>query len=178
MKTLWQSGERRNTMLRLVVCTVLLGAMVNVGLAEQASANTATATCSFQDGKQISVRYHQVTVGKNGLPEGEVWTPGGGPMFLFTPADLVIGNSEIPIGAYSMYVIPKRENWTLVLNKNVSEGSKYDEHQDLLRVDMQVGQLSEPNKQLSVFFGHIAPRQCNMRIYYGKTGTWAEFKEK
>jgi hypothetical protein len=77
-----------------------------------------------------------------------------------------------------MYVIPHRGNWTLILNKNVSEGSKYDEHQDLSRAEMQMGQLSQPNQQFSVFFGHVAPKQCNMRMYYGKTGTWVEFKEK
>ncbi|MGC2195571.1 MAG: DUF2911 domain-containing protein [Terriglobales bacterium] len=127
----------------------------------------------------MSVRYHKEAISRqNGPPEGKVWVPGGMPMFLFTQSELLIGNSQIPIGAYSMYVIPQKENWTLILNKNVSEGSKYDEHQDLSRVEMQIGQLSEPNKQFSVFFGHVAPKQCNMRMYYGKTGTWVEFKEK
>jgi len=39
-----------------------------------------------------------------------------------------------------------------------------------------VGQLSEPQRQLTVFFGHTEPKQCNMRIYHGKSG--AEFTEK
>ena len=42
---------------------------------------------------------------------------------------------------------------------------------------MQSGHLSEP-QPFVVSFGHIAPKQCNMRIYDGKIGTWAEFKEK
>ena len=99
-------------------------------------------------------------------------------MLLFTQSELSIGNSHIPVGAYSMYVIPQKEAWTLVLNKNVTEGSKYEEQQDLLRVEMQVGQLSKPNERFSVFFAHVAPKQCNMRMYYGKVGTWVEFKEK
>jgi hypothetical protein len=43
---------------------------------------------------------------------------------------------------------------------------------------MPLGQLSEPQKALDVFFGHVAPKQCNMRIYYGKAGAWVEFKER
>jgi hypothetical protein len=152
--------------------------MAQSSAAQQASAKSSTATCSFQDGKQLTVRYDSDTIGgKKGPPEGRVWTPGGTPMFLFTQSALSIGNSQIPIGAYSMYVIPRKETWTLILNRNVTEGGKYDDHQDLSRVEMQIGQLSEPNNQFSLVFGHVSPKQCNMRIYVGKIGTWAEFKE-
>ena len=166
-------------MLRLAMFVLLVLSMVHSSAAQQASADSSVATCSFQDGKQLTVRYDNKTIsGKSGPPEGRVWTPGGTPMFLFTQSALSIGNSQIPIGAYSMYVIPRKENWSLILNKNVTEGGKYDEHQDLSPVEMQIGQLSEPNKQFSLFFGHVAPKQCNMRIYFGKIGTWAEFSEK
>jgi hypothetical protein len=77
-----------------------------------------------------------------------------------------------------MFVVPEKNHWTLVVNRNVAEGSAYDEHQDLLRADMQMGQLSEPNKAFRLVFGHLAPKQCNLRIYYGKTGTWLEIQEK
>lgn len=76
-----------------------------------------------------------------------------------------------------MYVIPQHDSWTVVLNRNVTSGSQYDDSQDLVRAEAQLGQLTEPS-QLSIFFGHIAPKQCNLRIYYGKTGAWLEFKEK
>jgi hypothetical protein len=66
----------------------------------------------------------------------------------------------------------------LILNQNVSEGGKYDEHPDLSRVEMQIGRLSEPNKQFRVFFGHGAPKRCNLPMYNGRTGTWVEIKEK
>jgi hypothetical protein len=99
-------------------------------------------------------------------------------MLLFTQAPLVAGDTDIPTGAYSMYIVRERDDWTLVVNKNVSAGNKYDKHLDLVRLGMLKGQLSEPQKEFTVLFGHTEPKQCNMRIYYGKSGTWAEFKEK
>lgn len=57
-------------------------------------------------------------------------------------------------------------------------GGKYDKHLDVVRMGMLMGQLSEPQKEFTVSFGHTEPKQCNMRIYYGKNGTWAEFTEK
>jgi hypothetical protein len=43
---------------------------------------------------------------------------------------------------------------------------------------MEMGQLSQTEKHLGVYFGRLGARQCNMRIYYGKTGLWSELKEK
>ena len=99
-------------------------------------------------------------------------------MVLFTQTALTLGNSQIPEGAYSLYVIPEKENWTLVVNKNVAAGSKYDEKQDLVRAPMQSGEIDNPLKQPKVVFAHVAPKQCNMRLYYEKTGAWVEFKER
>lgn len=99
-------------------------------------------------------------------------------MFLFTQTALTLGSSQIPADAYSLYIIPEDQNWTLVVNKNVNAGNKYDEKQDLTRAPMQLGQIDSPIKPAQVAFDHIAPKQCNMRLYYGSVGAWAEFREK
>ncbi len=43
---------------------------------------------------------------------------------------------------------------------------------------MEIGQLSQPVKPLEVSFAHIAPIQCSLRIYYGKTGAFVEFNHQ
>jgi len=162
---------------RFALFVVLLGGTFNLCLAQQTPA--MSASCSFQDGNQISVRYDsEANRAKRTLPVGRLWMPGGQPMWLFTQAALSVETSEIPIGAYSMYIIPDKQDWILIVNKNVSPHSNYNEHEDIARVRMSLGQLSEPEEALDVFFAHVAPKQCNMRIYYGKSGAWAEFKEK
>ena len=95
---------------------------------------------------------------------------------LFTQADLTIGNTQIPVGAYSLFMLPGKDRWTLVVNKNVKPG-EYNLQQDLVRVPMDVAQISEP-QGFSLVFAHMAPKQCNIRMYQGKTGAWAEFHEK
>lgn len=143
----------------------------------QQSAPGATTVCTFQDGKEISIQYDNTgTVKKADLSSGKLWTPGQKPMVLFTQTDLTIGNSQIPVGAYSLYLIPGKDHWMLVVNKNVKPG-EYNPQQDLVRVPMDEGQISAP-QPFSMVFAHMAPKQCNLRIYDGKTGTWAEFHEK
>ena len=165
-------------MLRLAMCATLLCGAATFVLAQQTPGKTATVTCTFQDGKELSLRYNtESSNGKVRLPEGKIWSPGGKPMFLFTQVELLVGNAEIPMGAYSAYITQQRASWTLVLNKNVTDGSKYNEQEDLLRAPMQAGQLSDP-QPFSVAFAHVGPKQCNLRLYLGKAGTWVEFKEK
>ena len=141
---------------------------------------TEAATCTFQDGKQMSVRYEPPEEAKKGggFPIGELWPRSGSPMYLFTETALMVGDREIAPGAFSLYVIPGKEQWTLIINRAVSAGTPYDQQQDVMRQPMQIGQLSEPQQHLEVAFAHVAPKQCTMRIYYGKTGAWTDFKEK
>jgi hypothetical protein len=77
-----------------------------------------------------------------------------------------------------MYIIPSERQWTLIVNKSVDAGSRYDKQQDILRTPMQIGSLSQPTKRVQLAFGHIAPKQCNLRLYRAKAGAWLEFKEK
>jgi len=106
---------------------------------------------------------------KEGLPTGKLW-PTSSTMFLFTPVSLIIGDSRIPAGAFSLYVLPGHGDWTLIVNKNVTESAKYDEAEDLLPIPMKTGKLSQPATEFTIYFAHIAPKQCNMRMYYGTTG--------
>jgi len=142
------------------------------------SAQTATTVCDFDDGKEISVQYSRADSSKNEPRTGKVWEPGGSPMTLFTQAPVILNNTEIPVGAFSLYAMPNRKDWTLIVNKNVTAGSKYDPAQDLVRAPMEIGNLSQPVKPLQVIFGHMGPKQCTIRLYYGDTGAFAEFAEK
>src|SRR5204862_426541 len=83
-----------------------------------------TTTCNLDDGRQLYVHYNAVS-SKEKPANGKPWAPGGAPMTLFTEAQLTLGSSMIPIGAYRVYPIPARDHWTLVVNKNVAPGATY-----------------------------------------------------
>jgi len=154
------------------------GMLATAGLAQNSKQADATTTCAFEDGAEISVRYIPVESNKEKIQNGRVWAPGGSPMVLFTPSALTLEKSQIPAGAFSLYLIPQKDRWILVVNKNVSAGSKYDERQDITRAPMEMGQLGEPTSTLELSFGRMGPKHCSLRVYFGKTGGWAEFLKK
>lgn len=139
---------------------------------------TATTSCDFEDGNQMSVQYNNSGTSKDEPRNGRLWEPGGSPLTLYTQVPVVLNNVTIPVGAFRMYVIPGKKEWTLIVNKNVAQGSKYDESQDLVRAPMELGNLSQPVKPLQVVLAHMAAKLCSIRLYYGTIGVLAEFTEK
>lgn len=145
---------------------------------QPAAPEVANATCTFEDGRTARVSYSAVTeVEKRDLQKDKLWTPGNLPMNLFVDTAVSMGGMQIPTGAYSMYLVPGKGSWTLVLNKDVTPGHQYDVKQDLMRSAMETGQLTDMQR-LQVAFARSGPKQCSLRIYYGKIGTWAVFDEK
>jgi hypothetical protein len=98
-------------------------------------------------------------------------------MTLFTEAQLSFGGSTIPVGAYTVYPIPAKDKWTLVVNKNVTAGAAYDEKQDLARSPMETDQVEQAAQALEVAFAHVGEK-CTLRIYFGKTASFAPFTAK
>lgn len=137
---------------------------------------SGTAVYVFPDGKQLSLRYKRTST-KEVLRFGKLWTPGA-PAFLFTEAELRIGDSTIAPGAYSIYLIPGRDEWTFIVSGNVAGDGRYDEKQNILRARMETGELPDRAEQVTIYFGMTGPKECDMRLDYGKTRAWIEFKEK
>ncbi len=154
--------------------TQLVGMGILFILAGSALAQDAqSAFCNFDDDNQISVQYNAAV--KDAPRTGKVWSPG---VTLYVQTPLTLGSSTIGLGAYSVHFVPEKKNWTIVVNKNVTKGATYDSSQDVARATMEIGELPSPEKSLQLSFGHMAPKHCSLRVYYQKTGAFAEFMEK
>jgi hypothetical protein len=138
---------------------------------------TSATTCTLDDGRQVSLRFNAVTSKAEKPPNGKPWTPGGAAMTLFTEAPLAFGGTTIPIGAYTVYPIPAKDKWTLVVNKNVTRGAAYDEKQDMARATMETDQIPQPSDVLDVAFEHVGAK-CTLRIYFGKALSSVPFVAK
>jgi hypothetical protein len=161
---------------RFVFAVLFLPTLTAVCSAQQ-SEPSSTASCTLDDGRQVYIRYNPVSTKNDKAPNGKPWTPGGAPMTLFSEAQLSLAGSTIPIGAYTVYPIPGKDKWTLAVNKNVAARSAYDEKQDVARATMETDQVSQSADSLEVAFAHVGSR-CTLRIYFGKTASFADFIAK
>lgn len=65
-----------------------------------------------------------------------------------------IGGKVIKPGTYSLFAIPNKENWTLIINNQTDRWGAftYDETKDLLRIDVPVKTLEKPLENFSITF--------------------------
>ena len=73
------------------------------------------------------------------VPFRKVWRAGADEATLLTTKQSFdIGGTTVPAGTYSLFMLPAENGAKLIVNKQTGQwGTKYDETQDLARVDMK-----------------------------------------
>lgn len=86
------------------------------------------------------------------VPWGEVWRTGANAATQFhTSADLVIGETDVPAGTYTLWTLPTRNGWKLIINKQAGQwGTEYHAEQDLARIDLAHETLLDPVETLTI----------------------------
>jgi Protein of unknown function (DUF2911) len=86
------------------------------------------------------------------VPYGKVWRMGADEAtILTTDKDISIGGTPIKAGSYSLYLMPSESGAKLIVNKQTGQwGTKYDESQDLVRIDMKKEAAAKPADQFTI----------------------------
>jgi len=145
----------------------------------------AKAECKLAQGRTITVDYSSPRMkGREiygGLvPYGEVWRTGANEATTFvTNADLTVGGKDVPAGSYTIFTVPNRDKWTLIISKRTGEwGIPYPgEADDLARVEMKVTPLPSPVENFTVGFDQAAAG-CTMRMDWEGTRAWVEIARR
>ncbi len=116
---------------------------------DTAQAQVAGATVTI-DYSRPSVRGRTLLGGL--LNERTVWRMGANQAtHLHTDRDLVFGEHTVPAGTYTLFAVPGRESWTLIVNRQTGQwGTTYDEEQDLVRIPMPVTRASTRQEQFTI----------------------------
>jgi hypothetical protein len=111
------------------------------------------------------------------VPFDDVWRTGANlATHLRTTRDLVIGDTDVPAGTYSVFTIPGRERWTLILNRQTGQwGTGYDPALDLARIGMERRTLAETVEQFTIV---IEPRDGEgvLRMAWDRTEAFVPFR--
>lgn len=139
------------------------------------------------NGKKISVDYSAPSVRGRKIfgelvPYNQVWRFGANQATHFnTDADLILGNTAVPKGAYTLWVWPTETGWKLIINKQTGIwGTPYKpeyEKTELARVDMKVGKTSAP-VELMVISLDKAGQGGALKMEWDNTSASINFTEK
>jgi hypothetical protein len=139
----------------------------------------ATAKCELAGGKTVTIDYSSPRKkGRNVFPDvvkyGEVWRTGANEATTFvTTADVMVGSTRVPAGSYTLFTLPGKDKWTLIISKKTGEwGTDYPgEKEDLARVEMKSGGASAPVENFTISF-EKAGNGCNLKLAWDTTTAW------
>lgn len=159
---------------------------------------SATANCSFADGKSAAVTYSSPRAKgrkifgvsnsdpKPLVPYGEVWRAGANEATTLTvDTDAIIAGKTVPAGAYTLFTIPNQDKWTLIINKTTKNakggplwGVPYPgEEGDFARVDMKASKLGSPVENFTISLDKSGSG-CVMNLDWETTRASIEISEK
>ncbi|WDF69041.1 DUF2911 domain-containing protein [Sphingobacterium oryzagri] len=109
------------------------------------------------DGVNIAIHYSKPSLkgrqlGIDIAPVGKVWRTGANEATtIAVDKNVTIDGKQLPAGKYSLYSIPGEQTTTLIFNKVWNQwGTKYDQAQDALRVDVSNTSSSSNQEQFTI----------------------------
>jgi len=90
------------------------------------------------------------------VPYGRVWRTGADEAtLLVTQKPMVIGETTVPAGAYTLWTLPNEDGTAkLIVNKQIGQWGAgpniYDEKQDVVRVELKKDMLEKPVEQFTM----------------------------
>jgi Protein of unknown function (DUF2911) len=160
---------------------VVLGCLVFGGLAwktaaqqrksphEQASTTIAGKKITIDYGRPYA-RGRKIIGGL--VPYGQVWRTGADEAtVLTTDTDLDINGLKVPKGSYSLFTLPSDSGWKLIVNKTAKQWGafKYQESDDLGRVDMNVSKSPQPVEQFTISFEPAGSNKVVLKMAWENT---------
>ena len=104
-------------------------------------------------------------------PNGHVWRAGANEATKFTVSDdVLVQGQKLAAGAYSLHIIPGKEEFTVIFNKTADQwGSfRYDAKQDALRVKSKPTWLRDSQEQLSYEIPSLTPNSAQVILRWEK----------
>ncbi|MEP6822452.1 MAG: DUF2911 domain-containing protein [Chthoniobacterales bacterium] len=115
------------------------------------------------------------------VPYGKVWRMGADEATLLTTdKEIEMGGKSIAPGTYSLFLLPDEgDGAKLIVNKQTGQwGTKYDEAQDLARVDLKKGTTANPVDQFTIAIEKNDGSGGELRLSWESTSYFSLFSVK
>ena len=115
------------------------------------------------------------------VPFGKTWRMGADEATLLTTKQAIdLGGSTIPAGTYSLFMLPAESGVSkLIVNKQTGQwGTKYDEKQDLARIDLKKEAADKPVDQFTIALEKTEAGGGVLKMTWDDTEFWVPLTVK
>jgi DUF2911 family protein len=91
----------------------------------------------------------RVMLGGKGVPYGKLWRTGANePTIFFTPIPLTVAGIVVAPGVYSLYTVPGRNEWEIIVNRSISQWGREDQYTDQVKAQ-ELGRAKVKSESVS-----------------------------
>lgn len=171
-------NQRINTLTGITIAAVLLTiarpASAQLSMPEPSPSATINQKIGFTD---LIVKYSRPAVkgrtvfGKL-VPYGELWRTGASDATILTISDpMTVAGKPLPAGSYSLFTIPTRTEWTVILN-SYTEGhgtAGYEAKNDVLRFTVKPDSSVRFYESFTIEVQELVKNQANLYLTWANT---------
>ncbi|CAN5279353.1 DUF2911 domain-containing protein [soil metagenome] len=140
------------------------------------ASSTQTIIQDFGLGK-ITITYSRPNVKDRKIfgginPYGQVWRTGANAATTITFSEnVIVEGNKVPAGTYSLFSIPEKNEWTIILNKIAKQWGAYSykQSEDLLRFKVKPLRLSEKRETFTIQFANSTTKSCDLYLVWDRT---------
>ncbi len=106
------------------------------------------------------------------VPYGNVWRTGANNATTIDFADdVTIGETKVPAGKYGLLTIPDKDNWTIIITKqlDVTNPASYKQESDVARVNVKPMTMKDKMETFTMQFANVKPSSCELQIMWENT---------
>lgn len=108
---------------------------------------------------------------------GKVWRTGANMSTIIEFSDKVsIGGKDIPKGKYSLYTIPGKKEWTIIINKGITWGTQYNEKKNLVTFKVAPVKTKYTFESFTIDFSDFTLNSAKMNILWENTAVSFQVK--
>jgi len=105
-------------------------------------------------------------------PYGQVWRTGANAATTINFSEnVIIEGHNVPAGSYSLFTIPEKDMWTVILNKTVKQWGAYSykKADDFLRFQVKPIYLDEKRETFTIQFANETTRSSDLYLVWDHT---------
>jgi hypothetical protein len=106
------------------------------------------------------------------VPFGKVWRTGANNATTITfGEDVTIGGKKVAAGKYGLLTIPDKNNWTLIITKQLDATSpaSYKQEMDVVRVEAKPMKLDNNVESFTIQFANVKPTSVDLQLMWENT---------
>lgn len=106
------------------------------------------------------------------VPYGQMWRTGANKATAITfSEDVTIEGKKVEAGSYSIFTIPKEDEWTIILNKNTEQwgAGEYDEKEDAIRLTVKPSKAPMTFQRMTFMIEALEDHTAQISLFWADT---------